>query len=199
MLQIGRHNLRVPESSDGPPDIPLAFNRLATDLSDVAKDNQGTLAARPVSTAISPGIAGRYFYVTGDPVPANNGRLWRDYGTGWVEVATPSSPQATNQRPPQSPETNLKIIRGIITTTSPGTINEGVGFTISYQAVGRVRVTFATPFSDLPSVVWSGDASGVNLLARNYSMDATQATCQAHNDAGTVVDGKLHFIAVGPA
>lgn len=86
MQTIGRWGLRVPEGSDGPPNVPLRMLQLATDLSDVAKDNQGTLAARPTSTTLTPGITGRYYYVTGDPDAAQNGRHWRDTGTGWVEI-----------------------------------------------------------------------------------------------------------------
>lgn len=87
MLEIGRWKLRVPEGTDGPADVPLWLNRLATDLSDVSKDNQGTLAARPVSTAVQPSsLPGRYYFVTGDPTPAENHRLYRDTGTGWLEI-----------------------------------------------------------------------------------------------------------------
>lgn len=98
MLEIGPHKLRVPEGDDGPPDVPLWLNRLATDLADVAKDGQGTLAARPVSTALQPSnIPGRYWYVTGDPDPEQNGRLWRDTGSAWVAVATPPPDSVTEE------------------------------------------------------------------------------------------------------
>jgi hypothetical protein len=57
------------------------MDRLATDLADVAKDNQGTLAARPVSTVLNPGIPGQYYKAT------DTGQLFRDNGTGWDEIA----------------------------------------------------------------------------------------------------------------
>ena len=68
--------------------------RLATDLDAVAMDDQGTLAARPVSSGGSPGKRGRYYKSTDD------GRMWRDNGTGWDEIpfvqptigALPSTP-----------------------------------------------------------------------------------------------------------
>lgn len=70
------------------PDVPLWMQSLAVALDNVAMDDQGTLAARPVSTVGSPGKRGRYYLVTGDPTPANNGRLWRDNGAGWDEIVT---------------------------------------------------------------------------------------------------------------
>lgn len=88
-VTIGRWGLRVPDGSEL-PNVPLWLNRLATDLSDVAKDNQGTLAARPVSTALSPGIAGRWYTTTDE---AGGRRTYRDHGTGWEEI--PLVPIAT--------------------------------------------------------------------------------------------------------
>lgn len=49
--------------------------------SKIATDDQGTLAARPVSTAESPGKTGRYYWAT------DTGQLFRDHGTGWDEIA----------------------------------------------------------------------------------------------------------------
>lgn len=89
MHTVGRHALRVPDGSDGPPNVPLWMDRLATDLSDVAKDNQGTVGARPTSTALSPGIAGRYFATTDElDAGAARRRLYRDAGQAWDELAT---------------------------------------------------------------------------------------------------------------
>lgn len=45
--------------------------------------DQGDLSARPVSTAASPGKAGRIFRATDG---ANAGRTFIDHGTGWTEV-----------------------------------------------------------------------------------------------------------------
>jgi len=55
---------------------------------NTAIDGQGSLASRPVSTAPTPGIRGRYYFVTGDPDTTQNNRLWRDMGTSWVEVGS---------------------------------------------------------------------------------------------------------------
>jgi len=97
---VGRHALRVPDGTDGPPNVPLWMDRLATDLSDVAKDNQGTLAARPVSTAPSPGIAGRYYR------DSDRGYVTRDYGTGWQLLAPGHGAGNHVDRPAASAELN---------------------------------------------------------------------------------------------
>lgn len=56
-------------------DVPLWLSRLATDLDDVAKDDQGALSARPAA-----GKRGRYYYAT------DQLRLYRDTGSAWVEI-----------------------------------------------------------------------------------------------------------------
>lgn len=91
MALIGRWDLRVPEGIDGPADVPLWMNRLATDLSDVAKDNQGTLAGRPPSTALAPSNTPGAYYVTTneeDPTGTTRRRIYRDHGAGYDELAT---------------------------------------------------------------------------------------------------------------
>jgi hypothetical protein len=197
MLEIGRHKLRVPESTDGPPDVPLWLNRLATDLSNVAKDDQGTLAARPVSTPVSPGIAGRYFYVTGDADAAQNGRLWRDTGMSWVEVLTPSSAQATNQRPPQSPEANLRVVRGNVNAN--GTIAHGAGFTIAKGSAGVYTVNFSTAFSASPTLAFGynvGTADG--RVATDGFAAVGSVGVRTRDAAGVLADRPFGFTALGP-
>lgn len=44
---------------------------------------QGTFANRPISTAGSPGKAGRFYVVTSG---TENGQVWYDHGTGWIQV-----------------------------------------------------------------------------------------------------------------
>lgn len=79
MATTSRWALRYPVGADA-ADVPLWMLRLATDLDVVAMDDQGTLAARPVSTGGSPGKRGRYYKSTDD------NRMWRDHGTGWDEI-----------------------------------------------------------------------------------------------------------------
>lgn len=79
MATTTRWELRYPTGGDA-PDVPLWMHELATDLDGVAMDDQGLLGNRPTSTVASPGKRGRYWYAT------DNGRLYRDNGTGWDEV-----------------------------------------------------------------------------------------------------------------
>jgi hypothetical protein len=91
MDTIGRWALRVPEGTDGPADVPLWMDRLATDLSDVAKDNQGTLAGRPTSTVLAPtNTPGAYYVTTNEEDPAGSARrrIYRDHGAGYDELVT---------------------------------------------------------------------------------------------------------------
>jgi hypothetical protein len=87
MAQTPRWGHRYPLGTDT-PDVPLWMQNLATDLDDVAKDDQGILEARPVSTAGTPGKRGRYYYAT------DTGQLFRDHGTGWHEIPLGTVPFA---------------------------------------------------------------------------------------------------------
>lgn len=80
MATTPRWGLRYPLGTDT-PDVPLWMQNLATDLDDVAKDDQGLLANRPVSTVGTPGKRGRYYWATDELA------LYRDHGTGWAQIA----------------------------------------------------------------------------------------------------------------
>lgn len=86
MAQLtSRLKLPYPEGNDA-ADVPSDVRNLALSIDKAAIVSQGTLAQRPISTVSSPGINGRFFYVTGDPTAANNGILWFDTGSGWSAV-----------------------------------------------------------------------------------------------------------------
>lgn len=87
MAATPRWGNRYPVGTDAPADVPLWMSRLAVDLDDHAKDNQSTLALRPTSSVGTPGKYGRYHYITGDANTKENKRLYRDFGTGWDELA----------------------------------------------------------------------------------------------------------------
>lgn len=87
MATTPRWGLHYPEGTDA-PDVPLWMQELATDLDDVAKDDQGTLALRP-----SAGKRGSYYYAT------DTGRLFRDNGTSWDEISIASSISAAIHQP----------------------------------------------------------------------------------------------------
>jgi len=79
---FGKWALRAPSLGDL-PDIPAAFVNLATDLSGVAMDSQGSFASRPTSSVGTPGKSGRFYTATdlqGSPI-------LRDFGTGWRAVS----------------------------------------------------------------------------------------------------------------
>lgn len=84
-----RYGLPFPEGGD---DISLGDDKikeLAEKLNlTFAGTDKGLLAARPTSTAGSPGIAGRFYIVTDDGAYPL-GRLDLDYGTGWLTVSPP--------------------------------------------------------------------------------------------------------------
>lgn len=79
MATTPRWGLRYPLGTDA-PDVPLWMSRLATDLDDVAKDSQGLLNDRPLSSGGTPGKAGRYYFAT------DTGQIFRDHGAGWTPV-----------------------------------------------------------------------------------------------------------------
>ena len=84
MGQTARWGLRYPELTDN-ADGPLAFKNLASDLDNVAMDDQGTVATMPPSTAQTPGRKGRYWFATDQSI------LYRDNGSGWDPI-TSSAP-----------------------------------------------------------------------------------------------------------
>jgi microcystin-dependent protein len=88
MSSTPRWALRYPELTDA-ADVPLWMNRLATDLDTVAMDGQGTLAGRPVSTAVAPsGDYGRWYTTTNETAEeGRTHRVYRDHGAGYNEMA----------------------------------------------------------------------------------------------------------------
>lgn len=87
-----RMGLSRPTTTEAPLG-PAAFIALTDELDPIcALDDQGILASRPVSTPSTPGIRGRYYFVTGDPDPSQNGNLWRDNGIGWDLIAQTRPP-----------------------------------------------------------------------------------------------------------
>lgn len=76
-----KHSLRRLTGGSLISEIDTGIAALADDIDAIiATDDQGTFAARPVSTAGSPGKSGRYYYAT------DTGELFRDTGTAWVAV-----------------------------------------------------------------------------------------------------------------
>jgi len=75
-----RIGIVYPEGVDA-PDVNGDMQGIAEAVDAVAAlYGQGTLANRPVSTAGSPGVQGRFYYAT------DTGLVYYDHGTGWVVV-----------------------------------------------------------------------------------------------------------------
>ena len=87
MHNSARLAIPIPDETDSPPDIPAAFAAQAVILDTLVPTDIGTLAARPVSTAGSPGISGRQYIVNDQP---DSPRLDVDYGTGWFTTMNPN-------------------------------------------------------------------------------------------------------------
>jgi hypothetical protein len=103
------------------------------------------------------------------------------------------------QRPPQGPETTLKVIRGTVNTAGAGSIVSGSGFTITRHSTGNLTVTFTTAFASAPS-----GGLGTNADAVSYvTMPSTTAfRVLLRNEAAGVlgaVDAQFTFEMWGPA
>lgn len=87
---------QIPYPADDNSDQPLGpaqMKAIAVALDDVAKDDQGTLANRPVSSPATPGKRGRYYFAT------DEGALYRDNGTGWDAIGANTIFDTTANRP----------------------------------------------------------------------------------------------------
>lgn len=89
MLATSRLGITYPKETSprsDAPDIPLHIKNLAVILDTAAIDGQGSIGSRPTSTPVSPGVPGRYYYVSSG---AETGQMFRDYGTGWEDIGRP--------------------------------------------------------------------------------------------------------------
>jgi len=80
MPKTSRWGHPYPELEGSVADVPADIKALADSLDGVAMDDSGTFAARPKSTAESPGKKGRYYFATDQNI------LYRDTGTSWIAV-----------------------------------------------------------------------------------------------------------------
>lgn len=103
-----------------------------------------------------------------------------------------------DQRPPSGPETNLRVIRGVV--NADATVAEGSGFSVADTGTGQYTITFTAAFSDVPAV----DATAVAATLRSAQLNAAAAagSCvvQTYDTAAaTSADTAFHFTAIGPA
>ena len=94
-------------------------------------------------------------------------------------------------------EENLRIVRGTVTPGFPSglTILAGSGFSGTLSGLNVVSVTFAKPFSGVPSVTASASDG---FVARVENVTATGFSLRAVNQNGNSVAVAYNFIAVGP-
>ena len=79
------HALPYSAGTDSAESIDESMEDLAKRLDDIiVVHDAGTLAARPVSTPESPGIAGRIYRIASG---ADEGDVYFDYGTGWTLIS----------------------------------------------------------------------------------------------------------------
>lgn len=115
-----------------------------------------------------------------------------------AELGTDAS---TAQRPPQGPETNLKVIRGAYRSTDAA-ILAGSGFSCVRQGVGDVVTTFTSSFTGSPSVIaMPGETAGaINCKVKdNVGVTPSQVRIQSFASDGPnpSAESIIIFIAIG--
>jgi len=101
-----------------------------------------------------------------------------------------------------SGEENLRIVRGIISST--GTILRGAGFTVARTfpsgSDGQFTITFTTPFASPPAVCFTADFVDFQppRFAMTDDVNASSAAVRIFNASGVTLDTPFHFIAIGP-
>jgi hypothetical protein len=177
-------------------DVPNWMNQMAVRLDAIiAPMSHGTLAARPVSSGGSPGIADRLYYATDvdpDTLPdrANvNGQFYRDNGVGW----DPIGPFAT--------KVGMGAFYAPVVTGNQAIV--GLGFKpkivkFSYAAVtlafnnseqiGLGGMTAAFQYSQLARGNASGDVVYIFNEATVIHMDAPSTGVTSHAASRTSLD-----------
>ncbi|HEX9533806.1 MAG TPA: hypothetical protein VGA58_13695 [bacterium] len=96
----------------------------------------------------------------------------------------------SSQAPP------FQFARGRVDTTGPTKIS-GSDFTVAKLGVGDVRLTFATPFNDVPGAVAMGEGANIILMVQPEAPTTTTVRfVRNHINVGNE-DGILDFIAFG--
>ena len=103
-------------------------------------------------------------------------------------------------------ETTQRIIRG--TVNANGTVASGGGFVVTKDGDGRYRITFITPFSDIPSASATQIFTGVGALGATdsgntrdnaviYGISANGINIATGDGAGDRSDRSFSFIVIG--
>jgi hypothetical protein len=121
MLTSARYGIAYPDPATrlDRADVPTDIASVVAAIETSAMYGQGTLAARPVSTAGSPGIQGR-IYVATDTAP---NLVYYDYGTGWALVGAGMAARGPNSAIPPATAQN----KGTIWISSDAGVPYGTG------------------------------------------------------------------------
>lgn len=93
-------------------------------------------------------------------------------------------------------DSGFRRVAGSVDTTGTGTITAGTGFTISRLAVGRVTITWDTPFPAAPFVqVTGGPSPTVMWVSVRAKSGGVSVTVQVSSTAGADTDGPFDFLA----
>lgn len=174
-----------PEATD-PPDGPGALEDLANAVEDVLAPSGLTSGQGLVwdgTTWVATDIA-------------TQAELAADIATH-AAAATAVHGIADSAKLLVSPESGLKLLRGVVTNT--GAISEGSGFTVAKTATGKYTITFSPAFSDVPVVLANPveddtrTATVYDAATGSVKVDIRFSTDNTHDNIG------FHFIAIGPA
>ncbi|MDX2130590.1 MAG: hypothetical protein SFY69_00890 [Planctomycetota bacterium] len=94
---------------------------------------------------------------------------------------------------------NLRIIRG--TVASNGAVLEGLGFSVLNDFTGGYLITFSTPFADNPTVTATGDIAQGSVRPTAFLNTVSPSAARVflrRADDSDFVNGRFHFIAIGP-
>jgi hypothetical protein len=119
--------------------------------------------------------------------------------SGQITVTTSTTTCTTENR-------LQRIIRG--TVNADASIAGGGGFTVAKDGAGRYRITFSTPFADIPSASTTQIFTGVGSVAATnsgstldnaviYGISGTGLNIATGNSGGTVGDRAFSFIIIG--
>jgi hypothetical protein len=143
MPVTSRWAIPYPAVSD-PPNMPAQSQSLAVSVDSMAKDQQGLLADRPVSSPSTVGKFGRFYFAT------DEGVLYRDFGVGW----RPAYIAEMGIGMPGVAPTDYSMFRLLI-PASPATGQYDVVWTFRYRSA---EATYKWMCVEGPPIIfWSGN------------------------------------------
>jgi hypothetical protein len=199
-----KHGLRYLLGTSKVQDIDAGFEALAEDLDAIISvDDQGTLAGRPTSSVGTPGVIGRKYFVTGDPDPTQNGRLYRDHGTGWDEIAM--APLAKARLATDALNAFLKLataadlsLKYRVSVSSSTTFGNTPRCNAQWaHTLGRVPVLAAVLGADVDTFGPSETAAPVIVSKPSWDATNVYAKCLIANGGSSNNPPVAHLLVIG--